>query len=98
MDWASYTASPTISVYHQNSILWVALYAVSDDADPLQIFLIGHHYQIEDQDTSTLHRTIGKDKVLPLFQRYIANSNTDTITQALQQLDSTFEQSIGPVQ
>ncbi len=95
MNWDSYPASPTISVYNKNTILWVALYATSEDEDKLQMFIVGHHYKKEEKDFSTTHMIVGKDKVLPLFKMYFENNNSDEIITELNRLDEQFKQETG---
>jgi len=101
IDWESYPANPTISVYNKNTILWVALYATSEDVDKLQMFIVGHHYKKDvktlfgkkkEKDFSTTHMMVGKDKVLPLFKFYFDNNNTEEIIAKLKRLDAQFKQ------
>ncbi|WP_299119470.1 hypothetical protein [uncultured Winogradskyella sp.] len=100
IDWDSYPANPTISVYKKNTILWVALYATSDNSEKLQMFLVGHHYKeyiknifgkTKEKDFSTTHFMIGKDKVLPLFELYFKENNNDGIIKQLKKLDKEFK-------
>tara|TARA_R110002049_G_scaffold116110_1_gene268442 strand:+ start:1870 stop:2373 length:504 start_codon:yes stop_codon:yes gene_type:complete len=101
MNWNSYPANPTISVYNKNSILWVALYATSQDAEKLQMFLIGHHYkketknifgQTKEKDFSTTHFMVGNEKVLPLFELYFKDNKTERIIEKLKELDKQFKE------
>ena len=101
IDWESYPANPTISVYNKNSILWVALYATSQDSEKLQMFLIGHHYKkekknifgkIKEKDFSTTHFMVGNDKVLPLFELYFKDNKTEKIINKLKELDKQFKE------
>ena len=104
IDWESYPASPTISVYNGNKILWVALYATSEDADQLQMFIVGHHYKKEvknffgkkkEKEFSTTHMMLGKDKVLPLFKLYFESNSVVNIINELKRLDEQFKQETG---
>ena len=104
IDWESYPANPTISVYNANTILWVALYATSEDADRLHMFIVGHHYKKEvkslfgkkkEKDFSTTHMMVGNDKVLPLFKQFFENNSTENIINELKRLDEQFKQETG---
>lgn len=101
IDWNSYPANPTISVYNKSSTLWVALYATSQDAKKLKMFLIGHHYKKEtknifgktkEKEFSTTHFMVGNDKVLPLFELYFKDNNTERIIKKLKELDEQFKE------
>lgn len=89
MNWESYPANPTISVYNKNTILWVALYATSQDDQALQMFLIGHH---SNSNASSTHFTIGKKQVLSLFKMYFYENNSEKIAEKLQELDEQFKE------
>ena len=103
IDWGGNTASPTIYVYNGNTILWVALYATSENVEKLQMFIIGYQYKKElnvggekkEKDFSTTHLTVGQDKVLSLFKLYFENNYTENIINQLKRLDEQIKQGIG---
>jgi hypothetical protein len=94
MEWDTYPASPTITVYNDKlgSNLWVSLYATSEDEQKLRMFIIGHKYLKESKglfglgkpklkDTMTTHFTVGKENVLKLFKSFFTNNSGDILYQ-----------------
>ncbi|MFK7783661.1 MAG: hypothetical protein AB8B56_01025 [Crocinitomicaceae bacterium] len=96
--WSDYLASPTLSVYYPNSkvVLWVSLYATSDDND--EMFIIGYHRQvpsrgflglgrIKEKEKITTYFVVGRDGVRDVFSEFF-KFHFESMEQKLKKFDS----------
>ena len=85
MEWDNYHASPTITVYQDNELplLWVALFATSEDEDKTRMFIIGYKRMEEKkgflgfgkatlQQKMTMHYAVGNEAVVKLFREFLS--------------------------
>lgn len=81
IEWSNYPAPPTINVYEPNSniLLWVSLYATSDDND--EMFIVGYHRfvqfrtllgfgKVKEKEKITTYFVVGRDGVKSVFSSY----------------------------
>ena len=107
MEWDNYPAAPTITVYQDNELplLWVALFATSEDEGKTRMFIIGYKRMEEKrgflgfgkatlQPKMTMHHTVGNGVVMKLFREFFSYDPAGMLT-ALDNCDREFQEQKG---
>lgn len=104
MEWDNYPAPPTITVYRENELplLWVSLFATSENEDKARMFIVGYKRMEEKKgflglgkptlkEKMTMHHTVGNEGVVKLFREFFNYDPAGMLT-ALDNFDREFEQ------
>ncbi|MBL0270179.1 MAG: hypothetical protein IPP99_16370 [Chitinophagaceae bacterium] len=107
MEWDNYPAAPTITVYPDNELplLWVALFATSEDEEKTRMYIIGYKRMEEKkgflgfgkatlQQKMTMHYAVGNEAVLKLFREFFNYDPADFLN-ALIECDNEFSNKTG---
>ena len=107
MEWDNYHASPTITVYQDNELplLWVALFATSENEDKARMFIMGYKRMEKKKGflgfgkttlkpKMTMHYTVGSEGVLKLFQSFF-QYELEAFAAALSLCDNEFNAKAG---
>ena len=107
MEWDNYHASPTITVYQDNELplLWVALFATSENEDKARMFIMGYKRMEEKKgflgfgkstlkEKMTMHHTVGNEGVLKLFREFF-DYEPSAFLNALKEFDDDFNNKKG---
>ncbi|MBL0268071.1 MAG: hypothetical protein IPP99_05240 [Chitinophagaceae bacterium] len=107
MQWDQYPASPTISIYKESDLplLWVALFATSENEDKARMFIIGYKRMEEKKgflgfgkptlkEKMTMHHTVGNEGVVKLFREFF-DYEPSAFLNALKEFDDDFNNKKG---
>jgi hypothetical protein len=107
MEWDKYPAAPTITVYQENELplLWVALFATSEDEEKTRMFIIGYKRMEEKKgflglgkstlkEKMSMHYAVGNEGVLKLFQSFF-QFERDAFDTAMALCDDEFKAKTG---